>query len=265
MSREIAELRALAERQPELAAAAQLQAELVDTVRRVQGRVSTPLLDAPADRLATQLASGQPLIRFEQITFDWNDVRLLVRQITDVLRRYDAVDADTSVALQALGRGPELNAAMRAWFEHQPVEPAVEMVDEVLAWAARPFLQRIAEAYQQRVTFDAWTQPTCPACGTEPDFAVLLPTGERQLVCGRCQTRWAFDPLACPYCGNTDRSRLSSLATPDGMYRVQGCLACERYVKALDMRRATRPLMPLVDGIATLPLDAAVMQRGWKA
>jgi hypothetical protein len=50
------------------------------------------------------------------------------------------------------------------------------------------------------------------------------------------------------------------MATPDGLYRVMICARCSRYIKALDGRKATRPLMPYVDAIATLPLDAAVMK-----
>ena len=49
----------------------------------------------------------------------------------------------------------------------------------------------------------------------------------------------------------------TSFATPDGQYRVYACDACHRYLKAYDGRRASRPVMPVVDSIATLPLDAA--------
>ena len=45
----------------------------------------------------------------------------------------------------------------------------------------------------------------------------------------------------CPYCGNSDRSRITSFATPDGRYRVYGCDACQRYLKAYDGRQAPRP------------------------
>jgi formate dehydrogenase maturation protein FdhE len=47
------------------------------------------------------------------------------------------------------------------------------------------------------------------------------------------------------------------------MYRVYGCDACQRYLKACDSRRTSRPVMPLVDGVATLPLDAAAIARGY--
>jgi len=39
---------------------------------------------------------------------------------------------------------------------------------------------------------------------------------------------------------------------------------CLRYIKAYDARRAGRPLMVAVDSVATLPLDAAAIQRGYR-
>ena len=75
--------------------------------------------------------------------------------------------------------------------------------------------------------------------------------------------RWKFEPLTCPYCQNSDRSRITSFATPDGQYRVYACDVCRRYLKAYDARRASRPVMQVVDSIATLPLDAAAIQRGY--
>jgi len=44
---------------------------------------------------------------------------------------------------------------------------------------------------------------------------------------------------------------------------VYACDECRRYLKAYDGRRASRPVMPMVDAVATLPLDAAAIQRGY--
>jgi FdhE protein len=258
LPRDVLELKSISERQPELAPAARLQIDLLEAVRRVQGRITTPWIEASADTLAARLSAGEPLLQFSQIAFDWNDVRLLVRQLTDVLRRHEVIDAPTATALHAMGRSPELPDVMKAWFEHQPTIE-LEMLDEVLAWAARPYLQRTAEVLQQRVSLERWTRRVCPVCATEPEFSVITTAGDRQMVCGRCHVRWSFSPIACPYCGNDDRTRIKSMATPDGLYRVMICSPCGRYIKALDGRKATRPLLPYVDMIATLPLDAAVM------
>src|SRR5690606_21323047 len=139
------------------------------------------------------------------------------------------------------------------------------MLEQVLSLAMRPFLSRCAELVQQRPELSIWTHPHCALCGGEPDFAVITPAAERHLICGRCGLRWKYEPLTCPYCRNQDRSRITSFATADGQYRVYACDVCHRYLKAYDARRATRPVMPVVDSVATLPLDAAAMQRGYTA
>src|ERR687897_2099838 len=183
MPRDVVELRMLADRQPELAPAAGLQVDLIEAVRRVQGRITTPWIETPAETLSARLVTGQPLLEFAQIAFDWNDVRLLVRQVTDVLRRHEVIDSPTATALHSVGRGPTLPDVMRAWFERQPTIE-IEMIDEVLGWAARPYLQRVAEVLQQRVSLERWTRRVCPVCAAEPEFSVITTSGERQLLCG---------------------------------------------------------------------------------
>lgn len=261
--REVVELRALAERQPELSAAASLQIELVDVLRRVQMRIATASVSFTSEEIASRLSSGQPLITFDRLPVDWNEARLLFRQITDVLRRHDAIDASAAATLQDLGRSPDLVTYARRWFEEGSSGAGIEMLDEVLGWAMRPFLVRTAEVLQPRTTFGAWKRGVCPICGGEPDFACITSAGERLLICCRCQTRWPTEPIACPFCGENDRQRITSFATPDGTYRVTACQSCRRYLKTLDGRRARRAVIPAVDSIATLPLDAVVMQRGF--
>jgi FdhE protein len=146
--------------------------------------------------------------------------------------------------------------------------PASDLGDDtalgqVIALAMRPFLSRCAEVLQQNPELANWTHAHCALCGGEPDFAVITPSAERHLICGRCSLRWKFESLTCPYCRNSDRSRITSFATTDGKYRVYACDVCQRYLKTYDGRRATRPVMPIVDSVATLPLDAAAMQRGY--
>lgn len=260
----MAELKALAERQPELSHAATLQIELVNAQRRIQTRTSTAAVVLSDEELATRLASGQPLIDFSRLPIEWNEARLLFRQVTDVLRRHDALDSESAARLHDVGRSAELPALAARWFARGISDPSIEMLDEVLAWSLRPFLMRTAEVLQQRGAFGAWTRGVCPVCGGEPDFACITTTAERQLICGRCQTRWPTSPFACPFCEESDRQRITSFATPDGTYRVTACQTCKRYLKTLDGRVAGRAVILAVDSIATLPLDAVVMQRGFK-
>jgi FdhE protein len=263
--RDVLELQALAKRKPELAQAALLHAELVSTVRRVESRVATSALDVAPDLLAARLARGVPLAAFGEFPVDWNDVRLLIRQITDVLRRSDLIDAAAAARLHAVGRDPALADRTRAWYEAQGVEGASDEPDpmwpEILQWALRPFLIRTAEVLTRRVAIGDWQRGRCPVCGAEPEFAEVGSQADRHLLCPRCHARWPFQ-RACPFCGNQAAGRLRTLATHDRVYRVMDCLDCGRYLKALDSQAAGRPLLPFYDPVATLPLDAVMMKEG---
>jgi FdhE protein len=134
----------------------------------------------------------------------------------------------------------------------------------VLVQAMRPFLSRAADAVMARTDFAGWSRGSCPLCGAEPDLAVITPAADRLLICSRCSARWRFPQLTCPFCLTADRARITSFASRDGLYRLYACGVCQRYVKAYDSRSATRPVMPAVDSVATLPLDAAAMQKGFR-
>ena len=275
-TRETAELRALKERQPELGDAVDLHLELLEVQRRIQGRIPLPSFELNAAIFARHLADATPLLRFEDLPLELSDLRLVVRQMADILRRFGALEEDDYLKAQALGRDASLTAVLGDWYR-APAQRHVSAVglaasaaaphdtgtlDQLFTVAMRPFLSRCAEVVQQRPELSAWPHPHCAVCGGEPDLAVITPAAERHLICGRCGLRWKFEPLTCPYCRNSDRSRITSFATPDGLYRVYACDVCARYLKAYDARRAARPVMPVMDSVATLPLDAAAMQRG---
>src|SRR6185369_16205427 len=175
--------------------------------------------------------------------------------------RFDALDPADHKALVALAReGNTLEPIVVQWYEAtsggdtpKPADTPAS-IDQVLVLALRPFLSRCAEVLTQRTTIAS--NAKCPFCGWEPEFAVIMQSGERQLICGRCSGQWPFSPVACPFCPNDDREQITSFATRDGRYRVSACDVCKRYLKAYDARFASRPVMFAVDSIATLPLDA---------
>jgi hypothetical protein len=256
--------------------------ELLELHRRIQGRVPLPWLELNAEILTRHQEAGKPVLRFEDIPLDLTDLRLMVRQTADVLKRHGAIEDADNQKVQTLGRDMTLVTVVGQWYRsaaespavaavgiaHPPTEqpaPVDSIVGQVLGMAMRPFLSRCAEVLQQRAELAIWTHPRCALCGGEPDFSVITPAAERHLICGRCTLRWKYEPLTCPYCRNSDRSRITSFATPDGRYRVYACDVCRRYLKAYDARRATRPVMPMVDSVATLPLDAAAIQRGYSS
>lgn len=267
----LAELQRLRNARPELSSAIDMQIEWVQVERRVRARLPLPALALDPARVRATLSEGRPLLRFTDVPVSWGDLRYLVRTAADLMHRHDALDEADFERADALARGdPALEWLVRQWFT-TAIDPASAAprpedaaLEPVIQLAMRPFLVRCAEALAH-LDFSPWRRGTCPLCGGEPEFGVVTPAGERQLVCGRCTTRWRFDPIACPFCGNDDRTALVSFASRDSVYRVTACNGCRRYLKAYDARQARRPFLLDVDAIATLPLDAAAMQRGYRA
>jgi hypothetical protein len=267
--REIVELRRLKEEQPDLASAADLQIELIQLQRRIQIRVPLPSIKLDTEYLNGLLPNG-PILQFEHLPIDWSDVRFLLRATASVMRNQDALEEPDLRRVDALCRdASRLPVVLRSWYDSvrpggTDLEPEAAGLELVFQQAMRPLLGRCAEAIMAKTDFSAWPHHICPLCGGEPDFSVITPAAERLLICSRCVARWRFDQLACPFCLNDDRTKITSLASREGHYRLSCCDSCRRYIKAFDARRALRPVMPAVDSVATLPLDAAAIQRGYQ-
>lgn len=269
-AREITELRALRARHPELAAAIDMQIELVELNRRIQLRVSTFSPVPAAERLA-RLRQGRRVLDLADVPIEWPDAGLAARQACDILHRHDLIDsADHRVIIGLVREGGDLGPLVKAWFAETERGPAQgtagdrpAMLDEVLQLALRPFFGRAVEVAERGLDLTAWGRPWCPFCGAAPDFSVYTQEDTRLLICSRCHGRWAWESHGCPWCLNRNRQLLPTFSSPDRRYRLCACDRCHRYLKAYYAGGAPRPVMPTVDSIATLPLDAAAAQRGY--
>ena len=93
--REVVELRRLRERQPQLAAAIDLQLELIDMHRRMAARVSIPRNYRDIPMLGERLTRGETLLRYEDIALDWGELRRLLRDVSELLRRFGMMEPPT--------------------------------------------------------------------------------------------------------------------------------------------------------------------------
>ena len=256
----------MASQHPELAGAAAMQIELLELTRRLQLRVSTPTLPAPRVR-QQRLAAGQRVLEFTDLSLDWREVRLAVRQTADILHRYEILERFDHERLAALVRDEaQLAPAVAQWYDaiKSDASDRPPMLDEVLPLALRPFLARAVDVAGRGVDLTVWQRPRCPFCAGPPELGVYATDHQRLLICGRCGGRWEWDATACVFCQEHRASRLPSFLSADRRYRVCACDTCRRYLKAYNAQGASRPVLPAVDAIATLPLDAAATQRGYE-
>ncbi len=89
--------------------------------------------------------------------------------------------------------------------------------------------------------------------------------GKRYLYCRLCDTRWWFAKLRCPYCGNVDLEKLVSLAVENDLsYTLDGCKACNRYIKVIDTRVRDGGLFLELEDLKTCHLDEVALKNGFR-
>ena len=133
---------------------------------------------------------------------------------------------------------------------------------------ARVLFQPLAEnlAATQATQLSGFSGSVCPVCGARPQVAVLHPEGEggkRFLTCSFCVTEWEFRRILCPKCGEEDYQKLPRYSA-DNLAAVclEACDTCKRYLKSVDMT-VDGLAVPLVDEIATAPLDLWATEQGY--
>ncbi len=135
--RDLTELRALRTTQPELAPAIDLQIELIELLRRLRVRVPTPTAPLGVEAARARLSAGHRLLELSEISLEWADFRLVLRQAADVLRRHDSLDNEDHGPIVAVARESDgLVTLVTAWYAETGVPPAAR--PELAAHRAAP-------------------------------------------------------------------------------------------------------------------------------
>lgn len=133
---------------------------------------------------------------------------------------------------------------------------------------AKAFLQPYAEFLRTRMAlrWDGYNRSLCPFCSRKPVLGVLRQQGDgaaRSLLCGFCLAEWEFRRIICPTCGEEDNGKLPVYSADQFDYvRVECCDTCRTYLKAVDLTK-NGLAEPLVDEIASVPLDLWAREHGY--
>ena len=131
---------------------------------------------------------------------------------------------------------------------------------------AMPMLQNCRRAWAEQTPTD-WAYGYCPICGGWPALAEMRGLdGARHLRCGCCGGDWRTEWLRCPFCREGDHEKLGSLMFTDKLERetIEVCDRCRGYVKTMTTHSAIRPEHVVLQDLATLVLDIAALERGYR-
>lgn len=235
------------------------------SLRQVQLAVESEWARAsyPAVDLA-RLKHGEPLLTFDGLGVEAQTLAKLASRIGPIIMERSASERPAT-------DGPiDWMAEARKWFESR-LPPAGDgganssVARIVAAYALMPWLERAAEFHADRVDLTHWNRAYCPMCGGWPDLAFLAQeTGQRQLVCARCSTRWPYRRMGCPYCASDEPSSqyFPGFEASDRLYV---CDRCRAYLKTVDLRERAAPSSVLFERVRLVPLDLAAEKAGYHA
>ncbi len=138
--------------------------------------------------------------------------------------------------------------------------------ERLLAWI---FLQPYAEylAANREPTIVDGTPSSCPLCGGKPIAGVLRSEGDgakKSLICMLCAHEWTFRRIYCPACGEEREPQMAFYSASEISHvRVDVCDTCHTYLKSIDLTK-TGLAVPIVDELATIPLDLWAVEHGYK-
>ena len=139
----------------------------------------------------------------------------------------------------------------------------------LLGFLAHAGLRPALEAHLASVRYvppDAWPGVACPWCGGAPACAEMDEDGRRRLACHLCGGAWVSAGRGCVFCATAERGAVVALLEGEieAGYLVQGCRACQRYLKAVDRRRRKDAGSPLVEDWGTPHLDLRAAELGYR-
>ena len=258
-----------------------LPAELLDLVSHVyalqltaRGQAQVNLPEALPDPM--QRSQGAPLVDRASFPFDRDQTLELFPKLMDMVSATSAAlaeacaviaaavedkDLDLNQAMQAHVRGDE--AFFAAWAARTPATPRI--LPMLVQAAMTPSIERAAELLTAVLDPETtWPHGHCPVCGSLPIISDLRDKeGFRFHVCGFCHAEYRATRMQCPYCLETDTTKLDFYdAQEEPGFRINACKSCNMYIKVTDFRSMDRRSLPLIDDLDSLSLD--ILARGKK-
>jgi FdhE protein len=256
---------------PELADFYEFHKKVFRLQHEAKAQIAATLEMLDREVLRARVRQGLPQLSFAQLPIEAEGFSRLAAEIAQALVQYDpelaaGVDNLEGVDWLSLAGRRFEQGMVNEGEEKAPEETDIGLAETAVDLALQPYLGWAAEQVMPHVDQESWKRDYCPTCGGAPDFAVLVEeTGARHLLCSRCRSKWLYKRLKCPFCNNTDHTKLLYYPSEDEVYRLYVCQVCKHYLKAIDLREAAHRVILAVEPLLTVAMDLAARERGYKA
>ncbi len=262
-----AKVKVIAARNPVYAEISQWVGDLLS--QTIEASKNFGLLDLKLDfdPIPETWFQGKSLLNPAELLLEWEKIAALYKDLVESVKKRAEGDRQAEGLLKAIeekrnGVPAVMQAVLTSDFEVVEASAKTSQVDSpvlalLIRLSLRPSLLIITQAVSEHLDLSRWHYGHCPVCGSAPGLADLSGEGgKRSLHCSLCETVWSYPRLRCPFCENDNREELSYLRAENEEYlRVDLCGRCNNYLKTLDLREISGPIILPLDDVATWHLD----------
>lgn len=259
-------------------------ADLVAGVREIQlsaeKQVQIELPGKEALAPADMRSQGAPLLQRVKLPFDMDFSSRVFSQLVDLLKEQTGPLAEAAKTLETeINNGTVdletlfiryLDGDQEFFTKAAERTPQAPMLLNFLAHSSlAPSLAAASRqlAKQHLASLNgAWPHGHCPVCGSLPLISDLRgKEGVRHHTCSLCSHTYRSKRIGCCFCGESDFEKLAFFHSEEEPgFRVDVCHTCNHYIKTTDFRQLDRKAYPLLDDLASLPLDILAGQKGFQ-
>ncbi len=220
-----------------------------------------------------RLREGIPLLLFKEFSPEWQQVQTVFEQVVVWTAKGCEDYLEEGRNLVNIGRNRSLlRRVARAWYQGRSLIDIAraqriddQLLNSTIAATLKPFLSVYATLLLPKVEQELWRRRYCPICGGKPDFAYLdKERGARWLFCSHCDSKWLFQRLECPYCGEQNQDDLAYFTDDKRLHRLYVCEQCHTYIKAIELGRAESEVLLPLERVMTLDMDKQAQEKGYK-
>ncbi len=223
----------------------------------------------------TRLAQYKPALTFSDLKPDYREISKIFGQMVKLVAEFLSPEEAEMEELNRLASDRKLlEDKIKVWYGAGTVmrksstrgDSTGPVVYSVIQASMQPLLAAYADRLLHLVKQKSWYKRYCPICGGSPDFSYLDKDKEglRWMICSRCDARWRFYRIACPYCDNRDQKSLAYFMDEKGIYRLYVCEKCRRYIKSIDQRKAESEVLLPLERVMTLDIDRQAQESSYK-
>ena len=235
-------------------------------LKRLASEEVAVLVDRPADldgRALTEAAGRMAAVMCEKGGFS--------EEACDALQDVNWASVCGPAAAVA-GKYPEayVDSAYAVLRQAELPDDALQAAASAVSLGLRALLDPIAEGVMRARSAAGLEEAhpvKCPVCGCASTLAIVGASsetagGKRELWCGQCGARWAYDRVRCARCGTRNQGHLHYYHIDgDDNHRLQTCDECGGYTRTVFQEDLLMPVCPDVEDVVMVKLDAVAAQH----